>query len=59
MMKIMSRQTKQAVLEILDLYTAPTGNDRLIQAIARWLPDRNYERALKLLRNLKFGILDK
>lgn len=59
MMKIMSRQTKQAVLEILDLYTAPAGNDRLIQAIARWLPDRDYERALKLLRNLKFGILDK
>jgi predicted nucleotidyltransferase len=59
MAKIMSWQTKKTVLEILDLYAAPNGNDRLIQAIARWLPDKNYERALKLLRNLKFGILDK
>jgi len=58
MAKIMSRQTKKAVLEILDLYTAPEGNDRLIQAITNWLSDKNCERALQLLKNLTFGILD-
>jgi len=47
----MIRQTKQAVLEILDLYTAPDGNDRLILAITHWLPDKDYERASKLLIN--------
>ncbi len=59
MMKIMSPQTLKAVLEILDQYTDPEKNDRLILAIARRLPDRKYETALKLLRNLKAGILDK
>lgn len=59
MVKIMSSQTKKAALEILDFYTDPNGNDRLIQAITRWLPDKDYERALKLLKNLKAGILDK
>ncbi|MBC2713711.1 MAG: hypothetical protein HF978_00170 [Desulfobacteraceae bacterium] len=57
--KIMSPQTKKTVLEILDLHTDPDRNDRLIQAITRWLPDKNYERGLKLLQNLKSGILDK
>ncbi|MDA3897188.1 MAG: hypothetical protein PF482_13705 [Desulfobacteraceae bacterium] len=56
--KIMSPQTAKTILEILDLHTDPSANDRLVQAVARWLPDRNYETALKLLKNLKTGILD-
>ena len=59
MMKILSPQTLKTVLEILDLHTDPDTNDRLVQAVARWLPDKNYETALKLLKNLKAGILDK
>ena len=59
MAKIMSPQTKKTVLEILDLHMDPDGNDRLIQAITRWLPGKNYEKAMKLLENLKAGILDK
>ncbi len=59
MAKIMSLQTKTTVLEILDRYTDPDGNDRLTQSITRWLPGKNYEKAMNLLINLKAGILDK
>ena len=59
MAKIMSLQTKKMVLEILDRYTDPDGNDRLTQSITRWLPGKNYEKAMNLLINLKAGILDK
>lgn len=59
MVKIMSLQTKTTVLEILDRYTDPDGNDRLTQSITRWLPGKNYEKAMNLLINLKTGILDK
>jgi len=59
MAKIMSPQTTKAVLEILDLHMDPDGNDRLTQAITRWLPGKKYEKAMKLLENLKAGILDK
>jgi len=57
MAAIMTAQTKEAVLEILDLYTNPDGNDRLVLAIARCIPDQDYEESLNLLQNLKFGIL--
>ncbi len=58
MAKIMSPQTKKTILEILDLYTDPDRNDLLINAIAIYLPDKDYEKGLKLLKNLKAGILD-
>ncbi len=58
MAKIMSPQTKKAVLEILDLYTDVDRNDLLINAITIYLPDKNYEKGLGLLKNLKAGILD-
>lgn len=58
MAKIMSPQTKKAVLKILDLYTDLDRNDLLINAITIYLPDKNYEKGLKLLKNLKAGILD-
>jgi predicted nucleotidyltransferase len=59
MAKILSPRTLKTVLEILDQYTDPEKNDQLILAIARRLPDREYKTALKLLKNLKAGILDK
>lgn len=34
----------------------PDGNDRLTQAITRWLSGKKYEKAMKLLGNLKAGI---
>ena len=58
MAKIMSPQTKGMVLDILALHTDPDKNDSLINAIIIYLPDKNYERGLKLLQNLKTGILD-
>jgi predicted nucleotidyltransferase len=59
MAAIMSRQTKETVLEILYLHTDPDRNDILVQAITRWIPDKNYEKALRLLKNLEAGILDR
>jgi hypothetical protein len=59
MAKILNPRTLKTVLEILDQYTDPEKNDQLILAIARRLPDREYKTALKLLKNLKAGILDK
>lgn len=56
---IMSSQTKKTVLEILTVNTNPDENDGLIIAITDYLPDKSYERALKLLQNLRKGILDK
>ncbi|MEA3437189.1 MAG: hypothetical protein U9R43_12040, partial [Thermodesulfobacteriota bacterium] len=58
MAKIMNPQTKGMVLDILTLHTDPDKNDSLINAIIIYLPDKNYERGLKLLQNLKTGILD-
>ena len=58
MAKIMSPQTKEMVLDILTLHTDPDKNDSLINAIIIYLPNKNYERGLKLLQNLKTGILD-
>ena len=58
MAKIMSPKTKGMVLDILALHTDPDKNDSLINAIIIYLPDKNYERGLKLLQNLKTGILD-
>jgi predicted nucleotidyltransferase len=58
MAKIMSPKTKGMVLDILALHTDPDKNDSLIAAIIMYLPDKNYERGLKLLQNLKTGILD-
>ena len=58
MAKIMSPQTKRMVLDILALHIDPDKNDSLINAIIIYLPDKNYERGLKLLQNLKTGILD-
>ena len=58
MAKIMSPQTKEMVLDILALHTDPDKNDSLINAITIYLPDKNYESGLKLLQNLKTGILD-
>jgi len=56
---IMSSQTKKTVLNILTVNTNPDENDGLIIAITDYLPDKSYERALKLLQNLRKGILDK
>ena len=39
--------------------TDPDKNDSLIIKVAEYLPDKNYEKALKFLQNLKTGILDK
>ncbi len=59
MADIMSSQTKKTVLDILTVNTNPDENDGLIIAIIDYLPDKSYERALKLLQNLRKGILDK
>lgn len=56
---IMSSQTKKTVLDILTVNTNPDENDGLIIAITDYLPNKSYERALKLLQNLRKGILDK
>lgn len=58
MAAIMTAQTRETVLEILDLHTNPDGNDRLILAVSRYIPDQDYEKSLNLLQNLKTGILD-
>jgi hypothetical protein len=54
----LSPKTKGMVLDILALHTDPDKNDSLINAIIIYLPDKNYERGLKLLQNPKTGILD-
>jgi len=59
MAEMMSSKTKKAVLDILTNNTDPDKNDSLIIKVAEYLPDKNYERALKFLQNLKTGILDK
>jgi predicted nucleotidyltransferase len=58
MAAIMTAQTKETVLKILDVHTNPDGNDHLILAISRCIPGRDYEKSLNLLQNLKKGILD-
>lgn len=58
MTAIMTAQTRESVLEILDLYTNPDGNDSLVLGISRFVPDQDYEVSLHLLQNLKTGILD-
>lgn len=58
MAKIMGPQTRKMIMEILTFFTDPDGNDRLIQAISRWLPGQDYEMTMKLLQNLKSGIQD-
>ena len=59
MAKIMSLQTKNAVLEILTANTIPDENDSLVIAAAGRLSGNNYESVLALLQSLKTGILDK
>ncbi len=59
MAEIMSPKTKKTVLDILAHNTDPDTNDSLIIAVANHLSDKDYERALKFLQNLKKGILDK
>jgi predicted nucleotidyltransferase len=59
MAEIMSSKTKKTVLDILTKNTDPDRNDSLIIKVAEYLPDKNYENALKFLENLKIGILDK
>ena len=59
MAKMMSSKTKKAVLDVLTNNTDPDKNDSLIIKVAEYLPDKNYEKALKFLQNLKTGILDK
>jgi predicted nucleotidyltransferase len=56
MAAIMSEKTKKTVREILARNTVPESADKLVEAIQRHLPGRDYERALHLLRNLKEGI---
>ena len=58
MSKIMSPQTKKTVLDILVRYTDPDKNDSLTIDITRYLTDKNYERSMKLLQNLKKGVID-
>lgn len=58
MAQIMSLQTKDAVLEILQAHTIPAEHDRLVVAVADRLPGKSYEHALALLQNLNAGILD-
>jgi len=58
MAAIMTAQTKETVLEILDRHTNPDGNDRLVLAVSRYIPGQDYEKSLNLLQNLKTGILD-
>jgi len=55
---IMSKRTTQAVLETLNTNADPNGKDKLIIDILQHLPDRDYEKALRLLQSLKQGILD-
>ncbi len=59
MAKIMSPQTKDAVLKILKTNTIPNEEDRLVISVAECLPGKSYEIALALLQNLREGILDK
>ncbi|RLB80933.1 MAG: hypothetical protein DRH17_10575 [Deltaproteobacteria bacterium] len=59
MAEIMSSKTKKTVLDILTINTDPDKNDSLIIAVSNYLPDKNYERSLNFLQNLKTGILDK
>lgn len=59
MAAIMGSKTKKAVLDILTNNTDPDNNDSLIIKVAEYLPGKNYEKALRLLQNLKMGILAK
>lgn len=59
MAAVMSRETKETVQEILAHNIVPESADKLVEAIYRHLPGRDYERALQLLRNLKEGIENK
>ncbi len=56
MAAIMSGQTKKTVQEILAKNTVPGKTDKLIEAIYKHIPGRDYERALQLLQNLQQGI---
>ena len=53
---IMSEKTKKTVWEILAHNTVPASSDKLVEAVSRHLPGREYERALQLLQNLQKGI---
>ncbi len=48
MAAIMTTRTRETVLEILDLHTNPDGNDRLILAVSRYIPNQDYEKFLHL-----------
>jgi predicted nucleotidyltransferase len=56
MASIMSDQTKKAVRAILAKNTVPGKTDKLIEAIYKYIPGGEYERALQLLQNLQQGI---
>jgi predicted nucleotidyltransferase len=56
MATIMSKPTKQAVLEILNNKADPKKGDQLVIEISRHLPDHDYELALRLLQGLNRGI---
>ncbi len=58
MANIMNRQTKTIILDILTQHADPDSNDDLILSISTALPGKNYNIAMKLLENLKKGILD-
>ncbi|MFW6011371.1 MAG: hypothetical protein ACOC8Q_02565 [Desulfosalsimonas sp.] len=44
MAAIMTAQTRETVLKILEVHTNPDGDDRLLLAIARFIPDQDYEK---------------
>jgi predicted nucleotidyltransferase len=53
MAAIMSEQTNKAVREILTKNTVPGKTDKLIEAIYKYIPGGEYERALQLLQNMQ------